>query len=578
MFATPATRQNMQDEHAYVLSKRVRYKSVLGLKQTIGQFYNYALHRAKQVDWRLLLFLILFLNVKMGLKVIAIVLICVLRPGFKFGFKLKNSRLPLFYLLIMAIAAINQLIFRSAPVYIPATAIGFWALCVLASHQVKLAIEKNTTASLQHTLSACFALNAVVSVLTILFIMIQTRHLNPYTYQGDFQKYFLSTGDYIRGISFDVSITNAVISAMAAVYYLQRSRFVPFMINIIVLLLTSSNTVNIMLMVVFGLMFFFSMSRLQKSMIVAAVMSLTIFIVKVSPQNGFYVDKLYNKIVLHRNISFDPLPVKEVRITDIPDAQLSPEQLKEKRAQQFVNNWGRITVKQNQQKIVTQTASVTPEIKAVPLVLPKDSIHTATFQSIKVAGDREQPLISFINQHKAKLPLSSQPRNRFSVPGKILAFKQTLSYLARNPVRLITGVGAGNFSSKLAFRATGLSINGGFPARLAFISPVFLSNHLDIYLSFFSKSTGFHSVLNTPDSVYDQILGEYGLPGIAALLIFYFGFFVKRYKSLSYGRALLLLMAGVFFTGYWFEQLSVVVLFELLLFLDIKEHQTQAAV
>ena len=29
----------------------------------------------------------------------------------------------------------------------------------------------------------------------------ETGTLNPYTYQGDYQKYFINTGDYIKGIT-----------------------------------------------------------------------------------------------------------------------------------------------------------------------------------------------------------------------------------------------------------------------------------------------------------------------------------------------------------------------------------------
>ena len=49
-------------------------------------------------------------------------------------------------------------------------------------------------------------------------------------------------------------------------------------------------------------------------------------------------------------------------------------------------------------------------------------------------------------------------------------------------------------------------------------------------------------------------------------------FFGKNYKQLTYGIPLLLLMTGFFFVDYWFEQLSVTVLFQLFLFLDLKEH------
>ena len=133
------------------------------------------------------------------------------------------------------------------------------------------------------------------------------------------------------------------------------------------------------------------------------------------------------------------------------------------------------------------------------------------------------------------------------------------------------GAGMGNFSSKLAFRASGLGFSGGYPAKYIYIYHDFLVNHLDLYLNFFSRRAGYHSLTNSPFSVYDQVASEYGLLGLLALVLFYFGFFASRYQQLSYGIPLLLLMAAVFFVDYWFEQLSIIPFFELMLFLNISE-------
>jgi len=135
----------------------------------------------------------------------------------------------------------------------------------------------------------------------------------------------------------------------------------------------------------------------------------------------------------------------------------------------------------------------------------------------------------------------------------------------------LTGAGMGNFSSKLAFRATGLGFAGGYPAKYVYINPGFFANHLDLYLNFFSKNSGQHSLTNSPYAVYDQLLGEYGLLGLFAFLFYYLFFFAKHYKKLTYGLPLLLLLIPVLFIDYWFEQLSVIVFFELLLLLNIKE-------
>ena len=158
------------------------------------------------------------------------------------------------------------------------------------------------------------------------------------------------------------------------------------------------------------------------------------------------------------------------------------------------------------------------------------------------------------------------------LPGKIIALQQTLRLFENNPQKIITGVGAGNFSSKLAFRTTGLKIAGGYPLKYHRIDPYFLSNHLDLYIYFFSNHPRFHSLTNHPASVYDQLLSEYGIAGILVFLFYYLGFFVKNLKLLIYGVPLLFLLLGFFFIDYWFEQLSIVPFFELLVLLDIKEN------
>ena len=61
---------------------------------------------------------------------------------------------------------------------------------------------------------------------------------------------------------------------------------------------------------------------------------------------------------------------------------------------------------------------------------------------------------------------------------------------------------------------------------------------------------------------------------MAAFVVLYLVYFLKHYKKLTYGIPLLALLLGLFFIDYWFEQLSIVILFELLLLLNIKEADT----
>lgn len=525
------------------------------------------------IDWKLLVFLTLFLDVKLIIKVVAIVLVYLFQFDFKFGFRFKNSRLPLFYLLVIGIAAVNGLIYKGFfnikydAVFL--TGIGFWLLCILAIHQVKLLVEKNSPEILHNTILAFFALNIICSVLTLTGIIAEIHALNPYRYQGQYQKYFIGTGDYIKGITFDVSTTNAVINALGVIYFLVRKNAFMALTCMCVMLLTGSNAVNLLLSGILLLLFVFNSTRDQKSVIAICFIFLGVFMTNVSPQNDDYMVKTYRKII-NKELPVKPVVILHpIPVTQKPDSVLSPEEKKQKIALLYLDSIRQASVP----KLVNVANARTVHVVTTALQheIPVPSIHTAPFQHKDDSTGLKVKLQGFVKAEKPYLPEAAQPTIPTHLPGKVIAMKQTIGYLKQHPKKALTGDGMGNFSSKLAFKATGLGIAGGFPARYTYISSSFLTNHLDVYLTFFSKSEKFHSLINSPNSVYDQLLSEYGLLGLIAFIIFYAGYFLKHPKKLTYGIPLLVLMAGVFLLDYWFEQLSVIVLFELLLLVNIKE-------
>lgn len=529
----------------------------------------------KYADWRLLLFLVLFLNVKLVVKLLAVILIYALQPNFKFGFHFKNARLPIFYLLVIGIALINWLIYKNLHsfnyVIVLLTAVGSWLMCILASHQIKYSVEKHDTALIHRTLLIFFILNAVISFFNIAAIVWETGAFNPYLYQGQYQKYFIETGDYIKGITFDISTTNALINAFAVVYFLTRKNAVMVCICMAVLILTGSICINIIISAIFLWLFVFKSDRNQKSLIIICLGFLALFMVKISPHNnGYAVGTIKDILFPHRNVGM-VAPAQSKPITTIPDNQLSLEQRKEKRAQLYIDSvW---TV--NAQKHALATTPAKKIDVTEKLDLPKPDINTKPYQT-RTDTDAEQfRLLQFIELHKANLPLSGQTDFKTNLPGKYLGLKQTITFFKQHPHKIVLGDGAGNFSSKLAFKATGLGFAGNYSPKHIYVSPEFLNNHLDIYLNFFSKRVGLHSLTNSPDSTFDQLFAEYGIVGLAVFIIGYLGFFFKQYRVLTYGLPILLLMTAGFSVEYWFEQLSVVVLFELMLFLDMKEHTHQ---
>src|SRR5579862_2104570 len=125
-------------------------------------------------DWKLLLFLVLFMDVKLAVKVVAIILIYILQFDFRFGFSFKNSRLPLFYPAVIGIAIIDWIIGRNYSLnydLVLITGIGFWLLCILGMHQIKLSVDNDDTETIHRTIVIFFLLNALVSLLNIAVII-----------------------------------------------------------------------------------------------------------------------------------------------------------------------------------------------------------------------------------------------------------------------------------------------------------------------------------------------------------------------------------------------------------------------
>jgi hypothetical protein len=179
-------------------------------------------------DWKLLLFLVIFLDVKLAVKIAAIIIIYLLQFNFRFGFGFKKSRLPLFYLIVIGIGFIGLILnkgYENANYLIVfLTGIFFWGLCLLAVHQVKLLVEDNDVGKIHNTILVFFVINAVLSFCNIAHIMWETGAINPYTYQGEHQKYFIGAGDYIKGLTFDTSATNAILNAFGVIYFLYKKK------------------------------------------------------------------------------------------------------------------------------------------------------------------------------------------------------------------------------------------------------------------------------------------------------------------------------------------------------------------
>jgi hypothetical protein len=525
------------------------------------------------LNWKLLLFLLLFLNVKLAVKIPAIVLIYLLQPDIKFKFNFRDSRLPLFYPLIIVLAfagfILNKNYSNHNYIFVLLTGAGFWLLCLLAIHQVKLSIDNSNVTAIHRTIVAFFVINAVVSLLNLGAIIWEIHDFNPYTYQGQYQKYFLGTGDYIKGLTFDTSTTNAVLNAFGVIYFLTKKNGLMVLICMSVMLLTGSNFTNIILVVLLVVLLIFKSTREQKSLISVCLLLLVLFMAKISPQNNSYVKQTVNTMLHRPNPGTATQLPKEVRITERPDSSLNPEEKREKIATLYLDSVGRLHCNKK-----PEINSAIHKTAAGRIFIPKADINSAFYQGLVTTPKEELNLVAFIDAHKKELPLSGKSFHWIATPGKITGMQQTDNFFKAHPAKLIAGDGIGNFSSKLAFKVSSIGMTGSYPAKYAYINNDFLINHLDLYLNFFSKRADYHSLTNSPFSVYDQLFAEYGILGLLTFFICYLGFFLKKWKVFTYGLPIIALMCAVLFIDYWFEQLSIIVFFELLLLLDIKESAT----
>jgi hypothetical protein len=524
----------------------------------------------RSLDWQLLLFLVLFLDVKIVCKLIAILFIYTFRPDTRFGLRRRASRLPIFYIGMIGIALLDWLLYGlyADGNYTITLICGvlIWISCFLAIHQVKLSVERSDPAVLHRTLLLFFVINAASSFFMLVRIMIETGTFNPYTYQGHFQQYFLGTGDYIKGLSFDVSSTNAFINAFGVLYFLYRKQVAMILVCMGILLLTGSNATDLLLLVALAWIFFFRSDREQKSMIIICCFLTILFLVKVSPQNDKYVARTAQQTLKGGKIDDSVVNRIVARITDMPDSALDPEQIKLKISTQYLDSVSYLFWLYKD-SIYRLRGIHSPVIRP----MPQSNINRREYQSREDTGFIRKRLVQFIRDQDMEKQVSAAGEGCCRIPGKLIALMQTGKFMATHPGRLLTGDGLGRFSSKQAFRSTGLGIAGKYPAGSRYIAGDFLDQHLTLYLFYFARGQELRSMLNAPDNVYDQLLAEYGLTGLVAFVFLYLGYFVRHIRKLSYGVPLLFIMFAGFLTGYWFEQLSIVVLFECMIFLDIKE-------
>src|SRR5690242_385079 len=211
--------------------------------------YQLCINYFRQVNWTLLVFLLLMLNVKLAIKVIAILFILITNFRSFNLINLRRQQLIFFYAAIIIIACSNYLLqIKQATLNYSLAAIfglSLWIMAAVAGLFIFTIIQKDSSERLHRTVELFFLLHIAAISINLLLIIIETGALNPYMYKGMNQKYYISTGDFIRGISFDSPVCTAMISAFGLLYFLFRQRFFFSLLAMGSLLLIGSNLTNL---------------------------------------------------------------------------------------------------------------------------------------------------------------------------------------------------------------------------------------------------------------------------------------------------------------------------------------------
>ena len=160
---------------------------------------------------------------------------------------------------------------------------------------------------------------------------------------------------------------------------------------------------------------------------------------------------------------------------------------------------------------------------------------------------------------------------------KVISMLETYEYITSSKTNLLLGAGMGAFSSQLAVRTSDLHVKTRsrlFERLPVYVAPSFRDNHYRIFEAVYSMPPGYHSIRHFPGSFVNQLLGEYGISGLLIFALFYIGFFLKRYRQLSFTIVLLIMVCGFLVFDYLFEYLSVMTFFELFFLVDLKAKTT----
>ena len=512
-----------------------------------------------KIDWMFLLFLGGVTNVKLYVKILTVVIYVFYVVIKHYRFR-KPISINLFYFLMPVIGLIGAALHESFSEhsYVIAFAFGtmLWFSAGIVSYLLLISTENISPVAMHNTLKAFFAINALVSFGEIVKMIIDSGHPIPYWYYGGNMYYGGATGDHVYGITGNISVTNAVICALGCLYFTFKKELKWAVLCLIVSILCTSNLTLIVLLSILALIILFVKDRTIKKYAVYMCVISGIVYPLLTYDNIVYLGTVYKEDIKYKDYTENELAI----IKNNTDVGWKKEQQFDVTAQTFKQ--------QNTNYFKTKVSDSFYTTSKSDL---KYIIYNGTFDGDKVNSLIPQDGIKRIFVEWYGMKHEETSLASYHYPIKLYTYQQSLNYLLSSPCNFIAGAGMGNFSSKQAIKTTGFGLQGGYPVKDLYVSRDFIEYHLYSLMYVLALPVSEHSIINMPNSIYNQIAGEYGVLGIVLFIVLYAGFFIKNIKKLRLGIYIALLSFCMFGFDYWFEMISITVFFELFLLIFIKE-------
>ncbi len=521
----------------------------------------------RRPDLVLLVFLLLMMNYRFSLKIIALAVVFILRPRINY----KPDKIVWFYLLITALGLGNFVFINSdysqGRLMLTLAGALIWLGCLMSYLQVRDMVQKTPTVLLGEKLRWFTLVNLFFSLIDLVKIMLATGVVNPFTQESP-PPYGISSGDLIGGVFGEMHLVNTVVSGLLLLYFLHYRNPLFAFFSLIPFLLTGSNLATLILLAAMLYFIFTRQDKLLKCYTICTLMLFVVFYVKITPTNFSYMNR-----VISEKIKIIALPVSAPAVTasNVPDqGPVTPNRraVQEKTKDQLIHEY------------IAWYRRSHPSLQA-----PADD-HQILVSSIRKNQERSERqthavILRVIHHRDSITELKKQSAffeygelQKFNLgekSGKVISFQQSLSYISGSWQYFLFGGGPGSFSSRLAFIASGIVADSRILTLLPFYeTKAFSTNHKAIfkYLMYLDDAT--HSVSNLPFTWYNTLVSEYGLTGMFLFIFFYAGFFIRQWSLMGIGRVIFICMVAFLFFDYWFERLSVMIFFETLVLIVLK--------